>query len=298
MKKQISTFIFLISVGIANGQFGRLTDKIANRVQNRLEDKLAEAIANEIYKKAFKPVDEAVDEAIRKSYEDSTGVDYRQAGRAYGEFLAGLNEAANKLPAEYAFDLRCDVKITNLKDKKVNDLTMLYMDNGQAIGYQTKDKNTVSTVVFDVKNEIMVMYSDEKGKKTGQVLPSMAKMAGAFVSNKIVKEESEKITFKKTGNKKTIAGYTCEEYLMESDDFTNQIFISNNFPVSYISAYGPFLQQFTPAGFTEDPSIMKGFVLYSKTADKKGKDANEYEVVKVNKEKILFNQSEYKFDKN
>ena len=298
MKKQISTLFFLILALISNAQFGRLTDKIANRVQNRLEDKLAEAIANEIYKKAFKPVDEAVDEAIRKSYEDSTGVDYRQAGRAYGEFLAGLNEAAGKLPPEYSFDLRCDVKITNIKDKKVNDLGMLYMENGQAIGYQTKDKNIISTVVFDVKNQIMVMYSEEKGKKTGQVLPSMTKMVAAFVSNKTVKEESEKITFKKTGNKRSVAGYNCEEYLMEAEDFTNQIFISNNFPISYISAYGPFLQQFTPAGFTEDPSVMKGFVLYSKTADKKGNDATAYEVVKVNKEKTLFNQSEYKFDKN
>ena len=297
MKTNISILFFLISIQISYAQFGRLTDKIANRVQNRLEDKLAEAIANEIYKKAFKPVDDAVDEAIRKSYEDSTGVDYRQAGRAYGEFLAGLNEAAGKLPPSYAFDMLCDVKVTNLKDKKVNDLTMLYMDNGQAIGYQTKEKNKVSTVVFDVKNEIMVMYTDEKGKKSGQVLPSMTKIVAAFVSDKSVNEEMEKISFKKTGNKKNFAGYNCDEYLMESSEFTNQVFISNSFPVSYIAAYGPFLRQFTPAAFTEDASVMKGFVLYSKTSDKKGKDANEYEVVKVIKEKTIFNQSEYTFDK-
>lgn len=281
---------------VSNAQFGRLSDKIANRVQNRLEDKLADAIANEIYKKAFKPVDEAVDEAIRKSYEDSTGTDYRKAGKAYGEFLAGFNEAVNKLPSNYTFDMYCDVVTTDHKGKS-NNLKMMYMNNGAAIGYQTVEKNTTSTVVFDVTNEIMVMYTDEKGKKTGQVLPSMTKFIGTLASNKIEKDTKEaKVSIKKTGKTKSFAGYNCEEYVFETEELTNQVFMATNFPIGYLNVYGPFLQQFTPAAYTDVPNAMKGFMMYSKTSDKKEKESNTYEVVKVSNDKTIFNQVDYKFD--
>ncbi|HMP29119.1 MAG TPA: DUF4412 domain-containing protein, partial [Saprospiraceae bacterium] len=177
-------------------------------------------------------------------------------------------------------------------------LKMYYMNDGGAIGYQTFEKNKISTVVFDVKNEIMVMYTEEKGKKTGQVLPSMTKFIGAFAAKEVEKQKEEKATIKKTGNKKSFAGYSCDEYIIESKDLNNQVFIASNFPVSYISAYGPFLQQFTPAAFTDAPDVMKGFVLYSKTSDKKDKDTNEYEVVKVSKDKVAFKTSDYKFEQN
>jgi hypothetical protein len=295
MKLFLSLVLFFTIMTTSFSQFGRLSDKISNRIQNRLEDKLADAIANEIYKKAFKPVDEAVDEAMRKSYEDSTGTDYRSAGRAYGEFLAGLNEAVNKLPADYSFDITCDVKMKDNKNK-TNELKMYYMNDGGAIGYQTMEKNKINTVVLDVKNEIMVMYTEEKGKKTGQVLPSMTKFIGALAANEVEKQKEEKVNIKKTGNKKTVAGYSCDEYLVETKDLTNQVFIASNFPVSYISAYGPFLQQFTPAAFSDAPDVMKGFVLYSKTSDKEEKETNEYEVVKVSKDKTSFKTADYKFE--
>jgi hypothetical protein len=60
--------------------------------------------------------------------------------------------------------------------------------------------------------------------------------------------------------------------------------------------YGPFLQQFTPAAYTDVPNAMIGFMMYSKTSDKKEKESNTYEVVKVSNEKTIFNQTDYKFD--
>lgn len=294
----IFTFlIFITAITVSKSQIGIISDKLTNKLQRQLEDKIVDAIANEIYKKAFKPADEAANEAMRKSFEDSTNVDYKNAGKAYREFIYGLNEAVTKLPSEYTFDVICDITTKDHKNK-INELKMLYKKDGSIIGYQTAEKNKISTVVFDVKNEIMVMYTEEKGKKTGQVLPSMHKFIGALASDQIEKQSQSTMNVKKTGSKKMFAGYESSEYIIELEEMTNQVYIAENFPVTYQSVYGPFLMQFTPAAYSESPEVMKGFAMYSKTADKNKKDTNEYEVVKVSLEHLKINTADYKFEQN
>lgn len=289
-------FLILLVCGLAQhlpAQFG----SIMSRVNDRIADKVADAIVDEIIKKTFKPVNESADEALKKSFEDSLGtseVDYNKMGKAYGEFLAGMNGAYDKMPPSYDFDVVNDIEITD--GKKVTPTKMYLSKSGNQIGYESINKNETSLVVYDIKNDIMVMYTtDKKGKKKGQVLPSMMKFASSIANDK-VEEEMENVKIKKSGGSRTFAGYKCEGYEVETSSMTNQVYIAKDFPVSHMQAYGNFLQQFTPAAKSYEKDMAKGMVMYSQSKEKNGKSTSTYEVKNVSLKGVTINKADYSFD--
>lgn len=293
MKKILVSLLFSLVITSLSAQFG----SIMNRVNDRIADKVADAIANEIIKRAFKPVEETADEALRKSFEDSLGtseVDYNKMGKAYGEFLAGMNGAYDKMPDSYAFDLTNDIEISD--GKKTTATKMYFTKSGDHIGYETTEKNESSLIVYDLKNDIMVMYStDKKGNKKGQVLPSMMKFASSMANEKI-EEEMKSVKIKKSGGTKTFAGYKCEGYLVETEKTDNQVYIAKDFPISHMDAYGQFLDQFTPSAKNYNKEMADGLVLYSQSKENNGKVSHTYEVKKVNLQTTTIKKSDYSFD--
>ena len=298
MKHFIWVFLFFTVVH-ANAQFGNVLGRVADKVNDRIADKVAEAIANEIIKKTFKPVDEAVDEALRKSFEDSLGtseVDYNKMGKAYGEFLAGMNAAYDKLPPSYTFDVVNDIEISG--GKKTSKTKMMFSKSGDHIGYESIDGKETNTVVYDVKNEIMVMYTiDKKGNKKGQVLPSMMKFVGSMANDKMEDEMAE-VKVSKSGGQKKFAGYNAEGYLIETKSTDNQVFVASDFPVSYAQAYGKFMLQFAPAASQSTSQMPNGMVMYSEAKDKSSSDKSIYEVKKVTISPFVIQKSDYTFDSN
>lgn len=296
MKQIITTLIVIIGTNIF-AQFGNIGNRIANRVANKIEDRIVDKVAEELLKRAYKPVDEAVENAMREAFKDSVGeVDFNKSGKAYGEFLAGLNEAQEgKLQAKYTFDLILDVESTDNKGKP-QPMKMMYMKSGQALGMQTADKKSTNTLVYDVANGVMVMYTEEKGKKSGQMLPNVMNIAGSLAKNKM-EQEAATLKISKNGKSKTVAGYNCIGYDMETKDMKNEIYVTENFPINYMQAYSVFMQKFTPSAYIEKTGDWsKGFVFYSKSMDAKGKDINTWQVVNVSQVSQSFAKADYKFN--
>jgi hypothetical protein len=290
-----------------DAQFGRIMDRVTDRVASKVEDKVVDAIANEIMKKAFKPAEKSFEEAAKQKFEDSLGnenVDYNKMGKAYGDFLAGMNGAVDKVKPTYTFDTSVDMDVTNEKGK-VNKMLMLYTKTGDLIGYQTNENKEISTVVFDVKNDIMIMYkTDKKGNKEGQVIPNVLQfataLAGSSKSSKDTKEDPKvkppKIA--KSGGSKSFAGYLGTGYLIEADDIQSQVYISDKFPVSYAEVFNEFAKKFAPSTYVNNKEIQNGYMLYSKTSNtSKKKETNTMEVKKVTMTNTTFTKSEYKFQK-
>lgn len=297
MKKIFIYCFLMLTTFNMNAQFGNIMNRVADRVGDRIADKVAEAIADEIIKKTFKPVNESADEALKKSFEDSLGteeVDYNKMGKAYGEFLSGMNGAYEKMPAAYEFDIINDIEVTD--GKKITQTKMYFTKTGDHIGYETEQKSEKSLVVYDVKNDIMVMYTtDKKGKKKGQVLPSMVKFAASMANDKI-EEEMADIKVKKSGGTKSFAGYKCEGYEVITESMTNQVYIAKDFPINQMDAYGKFLAQFTPSASNYDKSLSQGLVMFSESKDKKSGDYSIYEVKKVSIGTSTIKKADYSFD--
>lgn len=306
MKTNKITFISVLTLLLITtshdcfAQFGRILNRVTDRVSDRLEQKVADAIADEIMRKAFKPLDQAVDEAMRKSFEDSIGtseVDYNKMGRAYGDFLAGMNGAVEKVAPDYTFDIVVDVKLTDEKNKP-QPMKMFYTKSGKAIAYQTSEKKKTTTVIFDVTNEVMVMYTEDGKNRTGQVLPNITKLTAALVRNankEDSQDDKDKLKITKNGKTKKVANYNCIGYLITDKDYKNEVYISEDFPISFIEAYAPFIKQFAPSSQFDAPNMQRGFMFYSQTKDNSDKTMNTYEVTKVTMGTTKFSKADYKF---
>lgn len=308
MKTVFSVIILLfMTLSSAKAQFGRILDRVTDRVANKMEDKVVDAIANEIMKKAFKPAEKSFEDAAKKKFEDSLGtdnVDYNKMGKAYGDFLAGMNGAVEKVKPSYTFDTSVDMDVTDEKGK-VNKMIMLYSKSGDLIGYQTNENKEVSTIVFDVANDLMIMFkTDEKGKKEGQVIPNVFQFASSLAgSNKSTPEKKDDPKIKppkvsKSGGTKSFAGYAGIGYLIESEDYETQSYIADKFPVSYAAVFAEFAKKFAPSTQVDYQGMQNGYMLYSKTINKsKKKESTTMEVKKVTIATTTYNKTDYAFQK-
>ena len=99
---------------------------------------------------------------------------------------------------------------------------------------------------MDLSQDIMVRYkTDKKGKKTGQAIPSVMKLAGPMTNSvKDTDSISYQMNLKKIGKTKKIAGY-----------------ISDQFPIKWEKTFSQYNKQFAPEPFTENVDISEGGVM-------------------------------------
>ncbi len=290
------TLIFLLPFQ-SQAQFGRMIkDRVQKKVERKVEEKIVEEISEAIAREAFKPIEKSIDELFKSSYENETGdsVDWEKAGAAYSDFLLGMNKAAN-VPDAYTFDYSLEVEVKDYDDKKHN-MRYFFSKDGKIMGMQEYSADKKDVVVFDSENDVMVVYSvDKNGKKTAQALPSVMKLASAF-AGKAVKEEMEKQNFNvsKTGKTKKIIGYTCDEYLVETDEDKTVAYVSNSFPVSFTKTFGESMNNFLPSNYTNSSDLMEGMSLLTQYQNKEDKKrSSSFEAKKLSEEKTVYDNKDY-----
>ncbi len=122
---------------------------------------------------------------------------------------------------KYNFDAYIQMEVSNynkkekLKDKVIYD--SYYSKDAIDYAMVFKDDDSKSTIIFDSKNNAMLVLSDNDGEHTGIAMgidpETMAENAEEF------EEESGVNPYEanKTGKTKTILGYSCDEYLVEDE---------------------------------------------------------------------------------
>lgn len=303
--RNITWIILLVATAnIAQGQiFGRIMNEAKRKVEQKVEDKIVQAVSEELARRAFKPIDEAVDSMMRQKYQDSVAhgqkVDWDKAGKAYGEFLAGMNKAVT-LPDKYSFDVTQEVEVIDYSNKRTY-LKLHYTKTGNYLGMETVDENREQQfIVMDMQQDAMVLFSqDKKGKKTGQAIPNVMKLsAGLMASVKTEKDGTPAFKINKTGNSKKVAGYTSQEYKGETTDENVTMFISDNFPVNYSKGYVSYMSRIAPASYTENSQLMtNGVMMEYENVRKDGKEKTTWVTKKVSEKPFGIIVSEYQFDK-
>ena len=179
--------------------------------ERKIENKIIEAVSEELARRAFKPIDQAIDSLMREKYQDSINrgkpVDWEKAGESYAAFLAGMNKAVD-LPEKYTFDVTQEVEIVDYSNKS-NKIRMYYSKSDAIMGIEDlEQKDTKQLIVMDISRDAMIIYTtDKKGEKTGQVVPSVMKMASSLAGS--VKQDTDgkdqDMKIEKTGKKKHIS---------------------------------------------------------------------------------------------
>ena len=131
----------------------------------------------------------------------------------------------------YNFDAYIQMELTTYKKNGNLDDQVLY-DNyvhKQEADYamEFKDKDATSTIVFDAKNNAMLILTESDGEKTGfatSIDPEA--MAEQFADYE--EEEADVDSYRpyKTGKTKTILGYSCDEYMVQDEGTEVHMWVS------------------------------------------------------------------------
>src|SRR5690606_8491963 len=99
-----------------------------------------------------------------------------------------------------------------------------------------KNPETVTAMVFDVKNEASILFLDNKGSKSSFAYKMDLDTVNKTLENEIISDVNDMdITMEKTGKTKDILGYPCEEYHVKSEDGEGYYWITEESIVGYSS---------------------------------------------------------------
>ena len=289
MKYLIAIFLFSFVSVHSNAQ---IFDRILNRTQDKLEreisNRIVEKISDEIARAAMKPIDKAIDDMLKERYTQDS-IDGKARARNYDNFLAAFSVPVD-LPEKYTFDMVLKAETKDYDGDK-SKLDMMLTKDGSLIGIvQYEDGEEKGTMVFDMENNIMAIYSDnDKGKKV-TAMPSMLSLAGAMAANE-EDEDAYKVTIKKTGKTKKILGYQTEQWETDEEATVTKSYVAKDFPISWKESFSKFLKELMPT--TRRDEMPEGMVLKTETKTKKKNKKSSFEVKKIIDSPFVIDNSEY-----
>ena len=292
MKAIFVIIVTLFTINMLNAQiFGRIMDRAKDKIVDKVEDKVVERISEEIARAAMKPIDKALDDMLRERFEqDSIN---GKTDRNYGDFVTAFMQPID-LPATYTFDMVLEAETKDYDGDK-NKMDMMLTKDGSAIGIVQNEDGKKSMMVFDLKNDIMAIYSEENGEKKVYAMTSLLSLTGAAMLTADNEEDEFEIIVEKTGKTKKIAGYQTDEWKIEDTETKSKVYVATDFPISWKESYGPFLKQVLPT--TRRDQMPQGMVLKSESKTKKKNKKSKFEVKKVIDAPTSITNSEYNQEK-
>lgn len=286
MKTILTILIASLSIISADAQiFGRIVDRAKDKIERKIEDKVVERISEEIARAAMRPIDNAIDEMLKERYEQdsingNTGADYEGFLNA---FLKPVD-----LPASYDFDYKLFTEVKDYDGEK-NEMQIWLSKDGGHMGFVQEQDGKEMTMIYDVKNDIMAVYTEDNGEKKVQALPSVMDLAAKVAAKQM---EEKNVTMEKTGKTKKVAGYQCDEWKVEDDETKSKVYVASEFPVSWKDSFGELYKKMLPT--TQREQMPTGMMLKGETKTKEKNKKSKFEVKKVDDKPFSLDNSEYK----
>ncbi len=134
--------------------------------------------------------------------------------------------------SDYKFDAFMQMEVSDYKKNEKLDEQTVYDTHlsKEKIDYAMvfKDDDSKSTIIFDQENSAMLILSDNDGDKTGFAMgvdpEAFAEQVEEYEDESLV----DPYSVHKTGKKKDILGYSCEEYFMEDTATEVRMWISQD----------------------------------------------------------------------
>ncbi|GAB2500233.1 DUF4412 domain-containing protein [Algoriphagus taiwanensis] len=187
-----------------------------------------------------------IQNAAQNAAQSTTTPKNEKEGKSPMEGLLGGMMQAADTESSYDFTGYMVMEVTSINKKGKADppsrINYLLTDNTDFMGMSFADPKTpenITTTIMDVKNQAMVILMDNEGQKT-----SIAMKVDYDKIQEMVDEEAdgqmeeENYSVTKTGNKKDILGYTCEEYLVKSEDGQGNYWVTEE-PIEGFSMFSP-----------------------------------------------------------
>ena len=294
--------LLLVSILLSQSLDAQILKRIIDRASDKIEDaaaeKAAEIIADQVTRAMNKKVDEVYGDWVREAAKQDSiervnsgdTVDWERAGSNMMDFLKGMNNAAD-LRDQYEFNLYMAMEMESEEEKSISNFH--FNTESPMIMVENPTENGKNFIIIDLVNDATLMLmEDEDGKKRGQALPNMSGLVRATQS-----EEFEVKSIKKGSGKKTIAGYSCQEYKGDSKDYLYTYYVTKDLPIPDFDEMRDYMKRFNPYINNEEFDKIEGWPMQTiMRGKKKSKQDVTTTVMEVSDKKISIDRSDYSFD--
>lgn len=249
--------------------------------------------------------------------QETESMDEKEMEEQMQKLLGSMFNNDVELPPQYIFDTQVKMRFKDGKEESTMTF-MLSKDDGifgfkDMVGPEASEEGEeFSHMIIDSKNEVMITYMIQDGKKMAMKLPSMFKLSQMDIQsmeNGTDEEEGSSpdysqlnengLKIEKTGNYPVIMGQKCTEYRMdqEEDDHYAILAFCDQSDMQWMDIYKGMI------GMNKMP-MMQGYGMFSEgmmmkmSAYKKKNDKleNEMEVMDIKQEQQIIDNSEWNFN--
>jgi hypothetical protein len=212
--------------------------------------------------------------------------------------MAAAFSQAPAVPETYAFDLVLDMELVNGNDP-VQKMSMMIRNDGTASGVELWHNDTRTTVILDQTNKLNCMLTEESnGRKVGVALPDLMSSLSGFMQSmgqEDAVESAGEASMVKTGRKKTIAGYSCDEYQVKSGNTEALVYMAPDLNWNWGSMLNSSMGNMIPASFSTQLMGARGAVLATESKDPSGRVV-QFTTTAVHKNGKTLRTTEYTFE--
>ena len=283
--KLLTLIIFLSFSMESHAQFAKQLQKAAERGVSRAIERKVES---EMEKLAMRQ--------LNKVFKDVYGTDdmERIPGVDIGKIMEAIENDV-EVDESYNFTGYSVLEITGLDEKgkpidPVN-LKSYFSEDSKITGMEFSEKSKKSSdtyvLIFDFNRNISITLFENDGQKMRMAYGyDYAAMSQAVdMDDEMVEGDDINASFKKTGNSKSIMGYDCDEYLVETDENITRYWVTKTPITGQASFWGqnnPFL---TAKIKSQNPSLFEnlpsGNMMEAHMESKKDKSVVEMKVTEL-----------------
>ncbi len=295
--------LFTSEVAFSQSLLNRVKQKTKEKIENRLEDKVDEKID-----KGLDKVENSID-TVGDADSDNTSNTEKETARQnrMNSMLKGIGMSGEPVATEssYTFTnlVQMHLEVFDNEENKTSNgefITLLNPDT-ESMAYEVvsddRGNNEQGLFIIDIKNKAILLLNNKDGEKTGFVYGM-----GTFYEDMKVEDKDQyqgdetldDVAFsnqdiKKTGKTKTIAGYSCEQYLYTTDEVDSEFWITDELKTSDRDFFSTL---YKTSAMTHGMGY--GYVMESVSKDKLSGNISKMSVTKVdNNASSKFNLSSY-----
>jgi hypothetical protein len=219
MIRIIFTSLLVGLISLALPTQAQLLKKIQTAAQNAAQNVASQKVEQKIAKESAQEIDSAVSGMLRGMLEPaSTEELYTFTGYLTMVVIAKDKKGSPEHPTRIKYLIGEDTQF-------------------MGVNFQDAESNMNMTSITDLKNQAMILLMEERGEKSSMAMKINAEGFQEIAEEEMkVKPEDYKLI--KTGNRKTILGYICEEYSITSKDGEGYYWVTEK-PIKGMSIFSP-----------------------------------------------------------
>lgn len=284
--------------------------QIGERIKERIKQSTTRKVEDKIVKKTDEKTDQALDSLFKERKRPGGRTENESSDQTkssekpafnFGGMTNATYESSYTLEQEFKIEIKSQEKKKKQDKVEVVNMDMFYGENCYMAIVRDEDKKASPKSLMDLKNNTTIMLNDEDMSAMAMSMDFMTGMINdAVTENQDSTDVDESYSFKKTGKSKMIAGYMCDEYLIENDDMTMNVWYTDDITIAMhqnmedFAMFASFSAPITAASKGE----LVGTMMESHMVEKTGDEGTfDYLVKEVNLETTTLNMSDYKFTK-